>query len=579
LTGETHATAITYHVLALTSLAGLGLALAGLDPAPLLALATLIVAAGFLHALAQGRFTVDLLMAVVGGVSLAYGLHVEGLIVLLLYGLAETLEHAVEGVARRRVLEAASIIPRRVLVQRDAGLVEEAVERLSPGDTVLVRVGEAVPADSRALSRGSVDLSHVTGEPLPVAVEPGDSVPSGALVVQGPLRLEVEERPGDSYVQRLVRLAEEAVEEKPRVARLLERYTPHITLLVLAGYAIAHQLLGPERALALLLVGCPSAFIVSSSLATSIAIAGLARRGALVRGGQVLEELWSYDVVVLDKTGTLTQLAPHPEQPVLSGPASGHLLGVVAGAAGASRHPVARALASLPVEPVRVEAVEAPGRGIVGEGLEILPGPEHPCGKTVLARVAGAETVLCLREEPLPGARRLVAYLRERGKRVVIASGDSRENVERIAKLLGVEEYYAGLTPEDKARLVERLKGEGLRVVYAGDGINDAVALARAHVGIAVGGIDLVREAADAVAPGGAGHVLDILCTAERHRRMIRDSFATAILLKAVAGLLGLAGAIALPLVALLGDDGSTLLGAAAASRASIQGGCPSGDP
>jgi len=555
-----------YKALMLVSGAGLLYGLAGGDPRPALGLATLLVAAGFLVSLHRGRFTVDLLMAVVGAASLYYGLTLEGLIVLLLYGIAETVEHFIEEYAHKRILDAASLIPETVLAVRGGTLVEVEAGSLREGDTILVRVGEAVPADSTALSRGAVDLSHVTGEPEPLAVSPGDPVPSGALVTQGPLRLRVERRPGESYAQRLLAMAREALEEKPRLARLLERYTPHLTLTVLAGFAVLHQLVGPERALAVLLAGCPSAFIIASTYSTSLAMAMLAGRGALARSGEVLERLWRYDVVVLDKTGTLTSLVPVSVEAVVGGEEAVRL---VASAARASRHPVARALAMLYGGPARpVEVVEVAGRGLEGEDVEIAPGPRRPCGKTVLARALGAELIVCLREEPVRGARELVGYLRSRGVRVVLASGDDPVNVERVARLLGVEEYYGGLTPEEKAGLVARLQGEGLRVVFVGDGVNDAPALARADVGIAVGSVDLARGVADAVAPYGAWQVLEILRAGGSHRLMVLSSFVVAGLVKLAAGSLGVAGLAGLPLVALLGDDGATLLGVAVATAA-----------
>ena len=554
--------------LAAAALAGLALEVAGASLAARLVLAgaALGLAARFAMELREGRFTVDLLMAVVGGVAAWHGLTLEGLIVYLLYSVAEAAEERIEALARRRLEAAARLVPRRALVERPGGPVEVPVEAVRPGDVTIVPVGESVPADGVALSEAVVDASIVTGESDPVAVRPGDRVYSGVTVVEGPLRVRVERSPSESFVQRLVEEAVEALEEKPGTARLIERVSPHLTAAVLAVFAAAHLAIGPERALAILLAGCPSAFIISSSFGASYQIARLARLGALVRGGRALEAASRVDVVVLDKTGTLTRLEPAP---VDGDPRAWRLASLAAALARHSRHPVARALAALPAPGAGVARVrEVRGSGLSGlvggVEVEVLAGPPLECGKTVLVRAGGEEGVVCLREALAPGARELVAYLRRRGVKLVLASGDRRENVERIARLLGIREYHAGMKPEDKAALIRRLRGEGLRVAFVGDGVNDAIALAEADFSIAVGGIDAPREVADAVAPHGPRQVVEVFEAAHRYRRGLALAFATAAVAKALVAAGGLAGLLPLPLVALLGDDGSTLAGVAA---------------
>ncbi|MEB3851369.1 MAG: cadmium-translocating P-type ATPase [Desulfurococcales archaeon] len=574
-----------YAALAASATTGLAASLAG-SPGPAraaLAAGAALLAARFALALARGRFTVDLLMAVVGLVAVRHGLVLEGLIVYLLYSAAEALEERVEALARRRLEAAARLLPGRVLVERPGGGGEVEVESLQPGDVVVARVGEALPADGTALSPGAVDASIVTGEPDPVEVRPGDRLPSGVVVVEGPIRVRVERPPGDSYAQRLISEALEALEERPRVTRTLERLAPLLTAVVLSAFAAAHLALGPARALSVLLAGCPSAFIIASSFQASYQIAGLARRGVLVRGGASLEAASTVDTVVVDKTGTLTTLAPAP---VDGDPRAWRLAGLAAALARGSRHPVARALAAMPapggasVSWVREER----GSGVVGEVsgslVELRAGPPMPCGKTVLVRASTPgggveEAVLCLRETLAAGARELVAYLRGRGVRVVIASGDRPENVRRVAEELGVEEYHANMSPEAKAELVRRLRGEGRRVAFVGDGVNDAIALAAADFSVAVGSVDLTRELADAVAPHGPRQVLEVFRAAHAFRRGLAAAFATAALAKLAVATAGLAGLMPLPLVALLGDDGSTLAAAAAGALAGGSRGRP----
>lgn len=555
---------------AAASLLGLAAGLAGLEPLQGLVLWLLaaLLAARFAYMLAaEKRFTVDLLMAIVAGVSAFYRLYGEGLVVMLLYGLAEAVEERVEGIARRRIEAAARLLPRETLRLRGGSWERVQVEELRPGDVVLVPVGEAVPADGVALSRGVVDNSVVTGEPYPVEVGPGDPVYSGAVVLEGPLRVEVARPPGESFTQRLVALAEEALERKTRLARLVEKAAAPMTVVVLAAYAAAHLALGPERALSVLLAGCPSAYIITSSFQASYSVAILASRGALVRGGYVLEAVPRLRVVVLDKTGTLTRLRAR----LLEG--DPRLEPLVAAAAGASRHPVSRALAALaPSGAARVEeAREVRGVGVeaVVEGRRVMiaRGPPHPCGPTVEARVEGERLIYCIEEEPAPGAEELVSYLRSTGRRVVIASGDRVENVARLAERLGVEEYHGGMRPEDKARLVEELRARHGPAGFIGDGVNDAPALAAADLGIAVGGLDVAREAADAVVQSPL-QALEVFRLGDVYPRSLAAAFTVASIVKAVVAAAGLAGAAPLALVALLGDDGSTLAAVAASALA-----------
>ncbi|MCE4625871.1 MAG: cadmium-translocating P-type ATPase [Desulfurococcales archaeon] len=559
-----------FIALGVVSLLGIAFELAGLESVAEVALlvATLILSSRFVVELvSESKFTVDLLMAFVGAVSLYYGFALEGLIVLALYSVAEVLEERVERLAERSISSAVKLLPKKALVVRDREAVEVDVESIEPGDVVIVRVGEAVPADGLSLSGGLVDMSVVTGESIPVRVRPGTPLPSGSVVIEGPVRVRVSRRPSDSFVQRLVREAVESMERRPRVTRLLEKYTPHMTVAVLSLFAMAHLMVGPERALSIVLAGCPSAFIIGSSFEASYLIARAARRGALIRGGEALERGKSIKAVVLDKTGTLTR----PKIILNGSQREREILRLAAAVAVNSRHPIARAIAMAYPDPgLAVEQVrEVKGRGIEavvqGRRVWIGQGSLPACEKSVKVQVEGLGAAeFCVQDEVDPASHSLIQYFRRRGFRVIMASGDRREAVETVARSLGVDEFYYEMKPQDKAGLVEKIRRESGPTAFVGDGVNDAVAMARSDFSIAVGDLSLTRAVADAVAPGGASQVLLIFSSTEGYWKGLLTAFATAALIKAVIASLGLIGLLPLPLVALLGDDGSTIAAVAA---------------
>ncbi len=517
----------------------------------------------------EREFTVDLLMLIVALVTLTHGIIVEGLIVLILYAAAELIEGAVEGLARRRVEGLLRSIPRKATVVREGRIKRIDLENVRPGDEIIVSVGDTVPVDGSALSQALVDLSIVTGESEPVDVSPGDTIPSGATVIEGPLRLRASKRPDESFLQSLVNEALEALEEKPGVTRLLERLAPAITAVVIGLWIGAYFIVGPKLSLAILLAGCPSAFIIGSSFSASLSVARLARHGVLSRGGSPFEKALQVDTVVIDKTGTLTELSPaiNGDERLLQ-----EIRKHVAPVAAASRHPVSKVFAALGGESSPEYVREIPGKGIVGvvQGVKvaIMQGPRLECGRSVRIMIGDTTRDVCLTETPTPWARRLVEYLKANGLKVVMASGDKRESVERIARILGIDEYYGEMKPHDKALLIEKLQKKGRKVMFIGDGVNDTLALAKSYLGVAVGTLSLTSSVADITAPGGPKQVLEALEEARNYRTSLYSGFITAAGVKILVALLGLTGALSLPLVALLGDDGSTLVAVAAGAIA-----------
>lgn len=546
----------------------------------LLAASTLfLVMHGLRKAVEERRPNVDTLMAIVGLVLLYHRVVLEGLIIYGLYSIAEVMESWVSRLALRRLEDAQKLIPRRVAVE-DGALREVDIDQVRPGDVVVVRKGEVVPVDGILLTRGVFDTSMVTGESVPVELQPGSSVESGFINLGDPVRVKAVKSARESTLQLIVSRSLELLEEKGRTGQLIERLAPYMIAGVILVFLPAYIALGPERSIPILLAGCPSAYIVTSAASTAYSVGRLARSSIVVRGGKALENASTCCTVIIDKTGTVTLGIPKPYKIVAPpGLDEETAKGIVASVASASLHPVSRAIASQWSPAASVKSIrEYPGRGVEGmvNGSRVLLGsrvfleekvgvrPGNPCSEDDIVAyfsVDGGVGAVCLREEVSEESARAVRELKRMGYRVVLASGDRRERVERVARLLGVDEYHAELRPEDKKRLVEENRKRGCGVSMIGDGINDLEAMAASDFGVTVGNIDAVNNVADAVLLRGIQQAPRAFKVSRLYMRGLIAGMAAATLVKAAVIALGVAGAIPLWLAALLGDDGSTLLG------------------
>ena len=463
---------------------------------------------------------------------------------------------------------------------------------LAAGDLVESRPGERLAVDGRVVSgTGLVDAALLTGESLPVTVGPGDPVLAGTLNVDGTLRVRAEATGRERTLDRLAATVGRALGKKSDLMRAVDRVAGLLVPAIGAAAAIAFALAlaageGPAealaRALATLVVSCPCALSLAVPLVVSGAASSAARVGVLLRDPAALEQADRIDTVLLDKTGTLTTgrlavaaLVPAP------GRSEGELLGLAALAEAGSDHPLARAIlrraAERGVSPTAAEGTS----GRTPSGVAVLERRER-AGSGVVATLAGGGALLAgsarwlaehgvdhgavpvrdaarsrvlvaldgvavgaveLADSPRADAPRLLESLRERGLRPVLASGDTPGAVAALADALGLE-AHAALDPEAKRELVERLRGEGRRVAFVGDGLNDAPALAAADLGIATGGAsDLARSAAAlSVVEGGLGAVDAALRLAARAARTLRRNLVLASVYNAVLVPLALLG-------------------------------------
>ncbi|AEI44247.1 heavy metal translocating P-type ATPase [Paenibacillus mucilaginosus] len=439
-----------------------------------------------------------------------------------------------EAAAKRRTADSIALLrqlqPAEVTVLAEGRQISRRVGEIAAGETILIRPGEKVPLDGTVLEgRSEVDESAVTGESIPMEKGAGAPVMAGTLNGSGALTVQVTAPESSSTVARMVRMVEAAQESRAPIQRLADRvsgvFVPLIVLTALLTFGwwyfqgeTGNAAGALEKAIAVLLIACPCALGLATPVSVLVGSGRAAQKGVLFKEGRTLEELQGTGVLLLDKTGTLTAGKPR-----LSGlyPAPGmtqsSLLRLMAAAGQASEHPLSRAVVreaqrrslALP----KAAAFEAvPGCGVRAEvdGCTVLLGSRRwleslgvplPHGdaqeqqwlgegrQLLYAASAGRWLGLAALSDPLrPGARSAVRQLEAAGVKVILVTGDHEEAARRTAGQAGISRWYAGMRPEQKLELVRRLQREGRRVAVAGDGINDAPALAAADTGLAVGG-------------------------------------------------------------------------------------------
>ncbi|EKZ9002082.1 zinc/cadmium/mercury/lead-transporting ATPase [Vibrio fluvialis] len=543
-------------------------------------------------------FAIETLMTVAAVGALYLGETVEAAMVLLLFLIGERLEAFAASKARSGVQALMELVPETAIRLQSGERIEVPASELSPGDIVEVAPGGRLPADGLLLDAvASMDESALTGESLPVEHVRGDKIAAGAVVVDRVIQLKITSRQGENAIDRILHLIEEADSRKAPMERFLDQfsrwYTPLMMVVALLVVTVPPLLFAQQwetwvyRGLAMLLIACPCALVISTPAAITSGLAAGARRGALIKGGAALEQLGRIQSVAFDKTGTLTQGKPQVTDIVaLSGLSPDQLLTVTAAIEQGSRHPLAMSL----VKKAQNQGLTLPhaqdkqalvGRGVAGRIGEhfyrvLAPGKvDVPLADSVNELVAAMEaqgkTVVVALENDTPigiiawqdtlreDAQQAIAALHQMGIHTTMLTGDNPRSAQAIASQLNMD-FQASLMPEDKVEYVRQL-AQQQHVAMVGDGINDAPAMKEANIGIAMGGgTDVALETADAaITHNRLNELPGMIALSRATLSNIRQNVTIALGLKGIFLVTSLIGVTGL-WVAVLADSGATAL-------------------
>ena len=521
-------------------------------------------------------FSEHFLMALASIGAFAIGQYPEAVAVMLFYTVGEVLQDKAVDSSRRSIKEALDLRADVAHRKTDEGVEDLDPKDLVPGDIILVKSGERVPVDGRILEGSTyMDTAALTGEPTPIHLEEGDDLLSGYINKEGVVTVETLRPFEDSALARVLNMVEDASARKAPTERFISKfaryYTPVVVLSALA-LALLLPLLFPSfsfrdsiyRALIFLVISCPCALVLSVPLGYFAGLGGAAREGILIKGGNFLETLYQVKTMVFDKTGTLTQgsFEVREIRPV-EGLTEKDLLGLASRVEVASNHPIAQsilqayeAMGGQRPEDHPDQIRELTGRGMVAmvDGREVLAGnaklmeekgisfqPVEDVGSLVyLAQEGKYLGHILISDQVKEGAGQAIRGIKQAGvEKTVLLTGDGEKVGQAIGKDLGIDRVYGDLLPEEKVRHFEKLQKadpQG-KIAFVGDGINDAPVLARADVGIAMGGLgsDAAIEAADVVIMTDQPlKLVTLLQLAQKTRRIVMENIILSLGVKAL---------------------------------------------
>ena len=553
--------------------------------------------------IAHGQvFDENFLMSIATVGAFALGDYVEAAAVMLFYQVGELFQSIAVGKSRKSIAALMDIRPDSAVVLRNGEELKVSPEEVKKGETVIIRAGEKIPLDGIVLEgKTSVNTAALTGESLPRDISAGDRVVSGSVNLNGVITVKTESVYRDSTVAKILDLVENSSSKKAKTENFITRFARYYTPCVVAA-AVLLAVLPPlisgcgwiqwlQRALIFLVVSCPCALVISVPLSFFGGIGGASKRGILIKGANYTEVLAKVGTVVFDKTGTLTKgvfkvTAVHPESM-----SEAELLDVAAAAESYSNHPIAESIIAAHkghIDRARIDRVtEHAGMGVEA----VIDGRDIFAGNGKLMELAGANPHDChisgtvihisegknyyghivISDELKPDSKTAVAELKTLGiTKTVMLTGDRKEIGEAVGKELGLDEVCAELLPDGKVNAVEKLLNQKTPLAFVGDGINDAPVLARADIGIAMGGMgsDAAIEAADVVLMDDKPSKLpEAVKIARKTMSIVWENIIFALAVKAIVLVLGAAG-IAGMWLAIFADVGVTVIAVLNAMRA-----------
>jgi Cd2+/Zn2+-exporting ATPase len=481
----------------------------------------------------RGDITAGVMASTATIAAILIGEYAAAALVVFMMSVGEGLENFTIARADSALRDLSRLVPAQVMVRRNGQEQIIPLEQVVLGDTMLARTGERIGVDGKVTAgSASVNQAAITGESMPVEKKSGDEVYAGTLNEAGLLEVRVTRLGEQTTLGQIVRLVKDAQSHQAPVQRIANKYAK-VLVPVTYSIAIAVYLLTGDvlRAVTVLVVVCPCALVLATPTAVVAAIGNAARRGILVKSGAVIEQMAKVNVVAFDKTGTLTLGRPAVQQVVsLNGLKGDELLGLAAAVERYSEHPIGRSIWRaaqdknlLMDDPQGFQAL--PGFGVTARVKQqaVMVGSRNMLadraitwldtadrhyqaledqGFTVVPVVVNGclEGLIALADTPRPEARAAIEELKRLGiEQVVMITGDNPRAADQIARQLGIDRVYSQVLPHDKLRILRELQAEGQKVAFAGDGVNDAPALAAADVGIAMGlaGSDVALETAD----------------------------------------------------------------------------------
>ncbi|MGM8216032.1 heavy metal translocating P-type ATPase [Bacillaceae bacterium W0354] len=548
------------------------------------------------------KFDMNTLMtiAVIGAALI--GEWVEGAVVVILFAISEALERYSMDKARASIQSLMDIAPKRAVVVRDGVQQEIHVDQIQLNDTVIVKPGEKIPTDGVVVNgESTINQAAITGESVPVFKALGDDVFAGTLNEEGYLEVKVTKLVKDSTLAKIIHLVEEAQNEKAPAQHFVDRFAQYYTpliILVAFGVATVPPLFGASfetwlyQGLAVLVVGCPCALVVSTPVAIVTAIGRAAKDGVLIKGGAYLEELGHIKAIAFDKTGTITEGKPSVQHvEIIDDNVSEEQLFEIASALeNRSQHPLAKAIIDYSDKHFDTKALEVEQfQSITGKGIEgKIDGDTYQIGSPsmfntlnnhVLSKIdqyqlIGNTVIVVSKNNQTLGIIAIADTLRKNAKaaldslnksgikHTILLTGDHEQTAKAISGKVGISNFLASLLPKDKQTEIKKLKQQYGKIAMVGDGVNDAPALATADVGIAMGGTgtDTALETADIALMGDDLEKLPFTVRlSKRTLAIIKENITFAIGIKLLALLLVIPGWLTL-WIAILADMGATLL-------------------